>query len=128
MQNHEVTDKQLDLMRHALGYNYSPRHDRNNFCAGIGTEDHGEILKLCEAGLMRAGRTINEGTSRYYVVTDEGHAMVSARQPPAPKLTRSQKRYREWLQAEVGCSFREWLGIKSKAKRALDRALARDER
>lgn len=117
MRDREITDKQLDLMRHALGYNYSPRHDRNMFCAGIGTDDHAEILKLCDVGLMRAGRAINEGTSRYYFVTEEGHALVRAKQPPAPKLTRSQKRYREWLHADVGCSFREWLGIKSKAER-----------
>jgi hypothetical protein len=36
--------------------------------------------------------------------------------PPIKKLTRSQKRYREFIDADYGYSFAEWLGISPKRK------------
>lgn len=30
------------------------------------------------------------------------------------KMTRSQKRYRDYLRSDVDCTFAEWLGIESK--------------
>lgn len=33
--------------------------------------------------------------------------------PPIKKLSRSQKRYREYLRDDSGLTFKEWLGIKN---------------
>lgn len=33
--------------------------------------------------------------------------------PPIKKITRSQRRYREFISSDSGLSFKEWLGIKS---------------
>ncbi len=62
-------------------------------------------------GLMSAGHFINEGASRcrYYHVTDAGKAVVAEHKPPEPVLTRSQKRYRDWLKADLGITFSEYL-------------------
>ena len=38
-----------------------------------------------------------------------GKAAMLAESPKPPKLTRSQQRYRRFLKADVGVSFREWL-------------------
>lgn len=36
--------------------------------------------------------------------------------PPIKKLSRSAKRYREYLSLDLGCSYKEFLGIKDKPK------------
>jgi len=35
---------------------------------------------------------------------------------PRPKLTRSQRQYREWLRSDCGVSFGEWLGCGEKKR------------
>lgn len=42
-------------------------------------------------------------------VTDEGKAAMLRESPAPPKLTRSQQRYRDYLEADTGFSFREYL-------------------
>ena len=42
-------------------------------------------------------------------VTEAGKQAVRDESPPPPKLTRSQKRYRRFLNADTGRPFREWL-------------------
>ena len=43
------------------------------------------------------------------IVTESGKAAVRCESPKPPKLTRSQKRYREFLNEDCGASFGEWL-------------------
>jgi hypothetical protein len=49
-------------------------------------------------------------------VTEDGKRAMLAASPNPPKLTRSQRRYREFLDADSGLSFLEWLKY-SAAKR-----------
>ena len=44
-------------------------------------------------------------------VTDAGIEAMQAASPKPPKLTKSQERYRRYLAADLGVSFREWLDI-----------------
>ena len=50
-------------------------------------------------------------------VTEAGIEAVRHESPTPPKLTRSQRRYREFLDADSGMSFMEWV----KAHSALER-------
>lgn len=40
--------------------------------------------------------------------------------PPVEKWTKSKQRYQDYLDADSGLSFREWLGIKKKSKYQYD--------
>ena len=119
----ELPPHDLEVLRHALGFDSdgSPRPEagrRSSFCAGVGTTDHRACERLSAAGLMTPGRSINEGSDRYFHATEAGRAAVEARRPPAPQLTRAQKRYRAWLAADCGLSFGEWLRTTSASAEA----------
>lgn len=70
----------LHLMRHALGAD--PRSaepvskGRNHYCARVGSYADLKLLALAAAGLVKVGKTINNGECRYYHVTDSGIAAV----------------------------------------------------
>jgi hypothetical protein len=111
-----LTRRQLEILQHSLGVDKYGRgkHYRNHFCAG---GDDVEVCKsLVDLGFME---TFTRSYLPYYNcrVTDAGVKAMEENSPNPPKLTRSQKRYREWLQ--VGdCfdgSFGDWL--KSQASR-----------
>lgn len=61
----------------------------------------------------RSGNALSGGDSVFFVTPNgiDFVALNSPVRPPAPKLTRSQKRYQAWLDADCGLSFAEWLGV-----------------
>lgn len=106
-----VTERQLQVLRHSLGLNYAGngRIYRNHFCAG------GDDVETCEqltaAGLMSRSnvhRDLAGGHPTFYV-TDAGRNLVAQTRPATPRLSRSQRRYRAFLDADSGLSFGEWL-------------------
>lgn len=110
-------DGKLHILQHALGLDQFGEgvQYRNHFVAGVGSTDHSLCRALVSDGFMveKAGSPISGGNPVFFV-TRPGKAFVAANspaRPPAPKLTRSQKRYRAWLCADCGLSFAEWLGI-----------------
>ena len=110
-----MTSSQLQILQHALGvdkYGQGEQY-RNHFCAG-GT-DEGECRALVAMGYMRTWQA--EGYPYYNCsVTDEGKEAMKRESPFAPVLTRGQKRYRQFLQADTGLSFGEWLRGYANAK------------
>ena len=108
--NKPVIDaRQLEILQHALGvdeYGQGKMY-RNHFCAGAADED--TCRELVSLGYMR---TFTRSYLPYYncTVTEAGKAAMVACSPKPPKLTRSQQRYRQFLDADTGESFREWLG------------------
>lgn len=81
-------DSELHILQHSLGvgdYGDKPSY-RNHFVTGKGSSDH----LICQA-------------------------LVSPMRPPEPKMTRSQKNYRAYLDADCGFSFSEWMRF-SKAR------------
>ena len=101
---------QLHILQHSLGLDRYGRGTmyRNRFVAG------GKDVALCDAltelGLMarREGSALT-GDCPAFFVTDEGKRLVVALSEKPPKLTRSQRRYQQWLDADGGMSFGEYL-------------------
>jgi hypothetical protein len=112
--------KLLHVLQHALGrdqYGRSrsrhapPGEDyRNHFCAGEGSDDFVTCRAAVAQGLMREHPpSAISGGDHVFTVTDAGKAYVTANSPAPPKLTRSQKRYRAFIDADCGLSFGQWL-------------------
>lgn len=103
-----MTARQLEILQHALGVDKYGQGEmyRNHFCAG------GDDEPICRA-LVAMGymETFERSWLPYYncLVTEEGKAAMLAASPKPPKLTRGQNRYREFLKADTGYSFIEWL-------------------
>lgn len=111
---------QLRILQHSLGvgdFGDKPSH-RNHFVTGEGSKDFACCQTLVAAGLMtRREPTALTGGDYCYLVTKAGVSFVaehSPQRPPEPKLTRSQKNYRRWLEADCGLSFAEWMGFGKK--------------
>lgn len=107
-----VSENQLHYMQHALGldrYGQGSRY-RNYFTSGPHCDGWEELNGLVALGLMKRHepREITGGL-HCFTVTDLGGRYVAAHSEKPPKLTRSQVRYREWLNADTGIPFGEWL-------------------
>lgn len=106
---------ELHILQHALGVDQygRGRRFRRHFVTGPGSDDYDACMSLVGKGLMthRAGNELSGGDD-VFLVTVEGERYVTEHSPPppeAPKLSRSQKRYQDYLDADSGWSFGEWL-------------------
>lgn len=109
----------LHILQHSLGLDRygSGNQYRSHFITGEGSDDFEDCRALVADGLMaeRTGGDLSGGNS-IFLVTPKGIdfvALNSPARPPQPKLTRSQKRYQKFLDADTGLSFSEWIGVKS---------------
>jgi len=120
-----LTAKQLHILQHALGVDKYGQGEmyRNHFCAGA--DDEPACRELVEMGYMFVFHP-NASPYPYYncTVTEDGKEAVRREGPLAPRLTRGQKRYREFLKADTGGSFGEWL----KSTCTVQERMARDRR
>ena len=112
-----MTPRQLEILQHALGADQYGRgkdvghgeFNRRHFCAGA--EDEPDCRELVAQGLMQEIRRTELFPYYNCYVTDAGIEAMQAASPKPPKLTKSQERYRRYLAADLGVSFREWLDI-----------------
>ena len=103
-----LTNEELDIIQHATGRNYTPRRVRNYFLAGAGP-DLSICRSLVDRGFMRGGQAVGWcAGDTHFSVTPEGESAYFA-QRPQKSLSRSQKRYRDWLAADSSLKFGEWL-------------------
>jgi hypothetical protein len=109
-----LTPSQLQILQHSLGLDHygQGRSSRNHFCAS------GDDVLDCRA-LVRLGYMQEHPTTAVFPdyncsVTPAGHEAVLRESPPPPKLTRSQWRYRRFLEADSGLCFGEWLRWRSR--------------
>lgn len=108
----KITDRQLEILQHSLGvdeYGQGAMY-RNFFCAG--GDDEPTCRELVDMGLMRQHKTTETYPYFNCSVTDEGKKAVREQSPKPPKLSRSQKRYREFLNVDSDITFGEWLKMK----------------
>lgn len=113
--NPALTPRQLEILQHSLGVDQYGQGEmnRNHFCAGGADEDI--CRELVALGYMR---TFERSYLPYYncAVTDAGKAAMLAQSPKPPKLTRGQQRYRRYLKADTGFSFRDYMEMEKAAR------------
>lgn len=109
----KITEKQLHILRHSLGLDEKGhgREYRNYYCTGKSADCFADIKDLEKRGLMFFIHTINEGRNEYWGVTKEGRT-AALKDVAYPKLTRSQKRYKEFLHYDGGLTFKEFFSMK----------------
>ena len=65
-----------DKLRHMLGAGVARRKQdhgfRNYYCASVGSEDHAVMKEMERAGLVGAGRFINNSRDQYFHATADG--------------------------------------------------------
>jgi hypothetical protein len=88
---------------------------RNHFCAGA--SDEPTCRELVGMGYMQEHATTQVFPYYNCSVTELGKEAMLRESPKPPKLTRGQRRYREFLRADSGLTFGEWLKRKSEAHR-----------
>lgn len=102
------TAQQTNLLHHTLGLRPDHRKPyRNHFVAGHGHRDQPDLEALVAAGLMGRSPTPKfcDPKDEVFHVTEAGKALALAQLPEPPKKTA----HREWLDADSGFSFGEWL-------------------
>lgn len=105
-----ATDAQIALLHHTLGVTPKRREPyRNHFVASEGHHDMLDLKALESAGLMARSPTPKfcPADDIVFHVTAAGRAYALENLAQPPKLTR----YGEYLDADYGHSFAEWLGI-----------------
>ena len=101
----------LHILQHSLGVDQYGRGNqyRRHFVTGEGSIDHPVCMALVDAGLMtRCASSPMTGGDDGFLVTDAGRAWMAENSPAPPKLTRSQQRYQDYLNADCGLSFIEY--------------------
>lgn len=116
-----LTPAQLHILQHSLdcdkyGETQYPGDNDNDLCFGLYhrnryvSDPSIDLSILVLAGYLEDRGPIQVyGDMHYYVVTAAGHQVMLEQSEKKPKLTRSQQRYRDYLRADCGWSFREWL-------------------
>ncbi len=105
-----MTPTQLHTLQHALGLDEfgQGRQYRNHYVG-----DPETCRPLVELGYMREHPASElTGGDPLFTVTPAGKEAVRVESPEPPVLTRSQKRYRQFLDADCGCTFQEWLKMR----------------
>lgn len=105
--------ERLDILCHSLGLDDHGRGRdyRNHYVTGPGSGDFGLCQAMTVEGLMTDhGTSPLYGGDTCFTVTEAGRQYVREHAPPPPpKLTRSQRRYQRYIDADSGLEFREWL-------------------
>lgn len=107
----EVTPSQLAVLHHTLGISIHQRKPyRNYFVAGNGHHDMPDLEALEKVGLLGRARTpaFCDPSDIVFCTTATGRAFALEQLPePPPPAKHSQ--HRQWLDADTGYSFKEWL-------------------
>lgn len=109
----------LKILRHAIGYDddgndryrgATAEARRNHFVTHPQAPDWTTCKALVALGYMadHGPRIILDG-DHLFSVTDEGREVVMLHKPSRKKLTASQRRYQQFLDADCGMSFKQWL-------------------
>lgn len=112
-----MTKEQLHILQHSLGVDKygQGRQYRNRFCAGA--DDEAICRELVALGYMQRHATTAMLPYFNCSVTEAGRRAMAAESPKPPKLTRSQLRYRDFLDADSGMTFLEWIKATAARKR-----------
>lgn len=116
-----TTPEQLDILRHALGLNDRGSTDagrRNWFATTPDSHDGLICQQLVSVGLMDDCGLVKWTPGEHvYRATEAGKLAAAKSIKPAQSMTRSQRRYAEFLATDSGLSFGEWIKSKQEAWR-----------
>jgi len=112
-----LTPSQLHILQHGLGvdeYGQGNQY-RNHFVTGPESKDFADCQALVALGLMNDyGAKPCYGGMHAFNVTTHGMDEVRMQSPPPPKLSRGAQRYRDYLDADSGLTFIEWLKARTR--------------
>lgn len=102
-----MTSDQLHILQHSLGVD---QYGRGSIYRHHYVGDPESFRPLVELGYMVEYPPSDlTGGDPLFIVTEAGKEAVRRESPAPPKLTRSQQRYRRFLDADSGMTFNEWL-------------------
>jgi hypothetical protein len=110
-----ITPDHLHILQHSLGldehglYKGAREGYRNHYCTGPDCDSYSSCRELAEMGLMAEHTPRSWLPYSTFVVTARGREVVAEQSPPAPKLTRSQRRYRRFIASGADMPFSDWL-------------------
>lgn len=127
MEDLTLTEKQFDIIGHSLGVNaYHAKHSRskrdkilppdfyrNYFCAG--TDNHSDYPILSELESNKLAERFNKFDNLCFAITEKGKRLfiekfISEIQKDFTQ-TKSGQRYQDFLDADCGYDFSDFLGI-----------------
>lgn len=118
-----MTPEQLHILQHSLGVDQygQGKTYRNHYCVGLdeGNATLADIRALVALGWMVEGHKINEDRDQYFHVTQFGQFAMKTHSPKPPKVSRGRQRYLEFLNADSGMTFGEFLKWRSANKHRL---------
>lgn len=102
----------LHILQHSLGvdqYGQGQQY-RNHFVTGNDSDDFPLCAELVRRGLMdyHGPRQI-VGGMRLFTVNEAGRKAMAECSPKPPKISRGRQRYHDFLRADCGMKFIEWL-------------------
>lgn len=120
-----MTQRQLEILQHAYGADQYGQGGgyRRYFSASAMSEDAPTCEELATLGFFQRHGQNGAYPDHNYTITEEGIAAMRAASPKPPKLSRSQQRYRrflDWADA-YGGTMREFFEYE-KQKRSMDGA------
>lgn len=108
-----IREDLLHILQHSLGLDDYGSGDpyRNHFSSGPDCDHYALCRELVGMGLMvERGPRPGVFPDSTFFVTDAGRLVVQEQSPTPPKISRSKRRYREWLAADgAGMTFGEWI-------------------
>lgn len=107
-----LSPNQLHILQHSLGADKHGRGTmyRNRFVTGEESDQWSDCCSLVEMGYMDMRGPIEAfGGMSIFSVTQSGVDAMKAASPKPPTLSASQRRYQEYLRADSGLRFLEWL-------------------
>lgn len=103
----------LEILQHSLGLDEygQGRAYRNYYVSGEGCTGWDTLLDLERRGLLKRHPMPSAltGGGVCFTVTEAGRRYIAEHSPKPPKLTRSQRRYRDFIAEDCGLRFGEWL-------------------
>lgn len=86
----QLTKRQLEILKHSVGFDSRQPGFRNHFCAAIGNdEDYETCRELERMGLMEAGMKINGGTCQYFLVNRAGGEAIGLSKAAMKRLMKN---------------------------------------
>jgi hypothetical protein len=107
-----LSPNQLHILQHSLGADKHGRGTmyRNRFVTGPDADQWSDCRALVEMGYMESRGPIEAfGGMSVFSVTESGIDAMRDASPEPPKLSPAKRRYQEFLNADSGLTFREWL-------------------